>query len=360
MDLDVLYLSDRGYTPAIDPGFGVTVAWDIDMLSGYQYSFLSTLQQPMSHATKAARLAKWITHHDVVVVNGYNSRWMLLAMAICRARGIPFLLRGSSHPVGMSTGVRRHLRRAGTRMVVAASSGGLSMGQLNEQFYQQNGARLVIFAPNSVDDERFARLPALRRPELLARWGLSDQRPVVMFCGKLIPRKRPLDLIAAVKLLPQEVTTLFVGGGPMAEQVTASLDPGAGIVTGFVNQQELAGYYHAADILVLPSEFETWGMVVNEAMAAGVLPVVSDRVGAAPDLVRGIGEVYPCGDVHSLAASLTRALARVKDPRTRDRIKAHAARYSLARTAAGFEQGAVAAMERRREHASDSQQPRDH
>jgi glycosyltransferase involved in cell wall biosynthesis len=87
-----------------------------------------------------------------------------------------------------------------------------------------------------------------------------------------------------VKALAHQVNTVFVGDGVLAERVRSSLVPGEGAVTGFVNQSELPGYYHAADIIVLPSETENWGLVVNEAMAAGVLPVVSDRVGAAPDL----------------------------------------------------------------------------
>ena len=84
---------------------------------------------------------------------------------------------------------------------------------------------------------------------------------------------------------------LFVGDGVLAERVQASISPANGVVTGFVNQSDLPIYYHAADILVLPSDEETWGLVVNEAMAAGTLPVVSDKVGCAPDLVDGVGEV---------------------------------------------------------------------
>jgi glycosyltransferase involved in cell wall biosynthesis len=99
---------------------------------------------------------------------------------------------------------------------------------------------------------------------------------------------------------------------------------------------------------VLPSQVETWGLVINEAMAAGVLPVVSDQVGAAPDLVEGVGEVYPCGDVPALAAALDRALARATLPETRAMVRKHVARYSLELTAVGFEQGAVAASSERR------------
>lgn len=220
------------------------------------------------------------------------------------------------------------------------------MGLLNEQFYRQNHASLVIFAPNSVDDERFGRQPELRRSDLLARWGLDDSRPVIMFCGKLYPLKRPQDIISAVQLLPNKVATLFVGDGSLADEIRASLTPGSGAVTGFINQSELPAYYHAADILVLPSESETWGLVINEAMAAGVFPVVSDRVGAAPDLAEGVGEVYACGDVAELADALSRALERIQDPATRILMRQHAARYGLARTVAGFEEAALVVSRR--------------
>jgi glycosyltransferase involved in cell wall biosynthesis len=244
----------------------------------------------------------------------------------------------------VSTGIRRYVRKAGTRAVVAAGGGGLYMGDLNEQFYRQNRARKIFFAPNSVDDQRFAAMPAVSRSDLLHRWGLADDKPVIMYCGKLYPGKRPLDLCAAIKLLPNEVNTIFVGDGALAERVRASLDRSRGVVTGFINQAELPSYYHAADIIVLPSEIEMWGLVINEGMAAGALPVVSHRVGAASDLVQGVGHVYPCGDIPSMGKALSRALEQVKDPAIKGLVQQHVARYSLERTAVGFEEAALAVV----------------
>jgi glycosyltransferase involved in cell wall biosynthesis len=277
---------------------------------------------------------------------------MLLAITICRSRRIPYLLRGDSAPHGQSSGWRRHLRNLIARNVVSASAGGLAIGQLNDAFYRNCGAPYIYFAPYSVDDQRFAREPTVSKADLLAHWGISSTKPVIMFCGKLYPGKRPLDLVQAVRLLEDEVTTIFVGDGVEAERIRKLLAPGTGVSTGFVNQAELPSYYHAADILVLPSQAEKWGLVVNEAMAAGAVPVVSDRVGAGPDLVAGVGEIYPCGDIPSLAAALSRALSTCKDPGTRGRIREHASRYSLARTADGFETAALAACGRRQNHRS--------
>lgn len=338
VELDVLFLSDAGYTPVLDEGFGIHVTWDIDVLSGYRHQFLSTEGHPTRWAKQISTLFKWIPSHDAVIIHGYDDPRMMMTVAASRLLRVPYLLRGASHPQSNATGIRRFLRHAVARAAVSGSACGLPVGILSEEFFRQYGARKIVCAPNSIDDERFARQPNLKRPELLARWGLDEQRPVILFSGKLIPRKRPLDLVAAVSRLSQEVTIIFVGDGSLAQEIRAALRPGDGVVTGFINQSALPSYYHASDILVLPSEVEVWGLVVNEAMAAGVLPVVSDNVGSAPDLVRGVGEIYPCGDINSLTDALGRALTHIKDPATRIQMQRHVARNSLQRTVDAYEE----------------------
>ena len=341
--LDVMFLRDTGSRLAVDPGFGVPVAWDIELLSGYEHSFLDRSGQWAGRSGAIAGLVRWLRSHEVVVISGYSDPWMLFAAAVCRTMGVPFLLRGMAAPEGFSTGIRRRVRDGIARTVVSSSAGCLALGEVNRAFYVKYEASRIFFTPNSVDNERFARAPVVGRSELLARWGLDDTTPVIMFCGKLYSRKRPLDLVAAANSLGQEVTTIFVGDGVLADRVRALLRPGRGVVTGFVNQVDLPSYYHAADILVLPSYEEPWGMVVNEAMATGAVPVVSDRVGAGPDLVDGIGEVFPCGDVTALTEALRRALGRLGDPEVGEQMRRHVARYSIDITAVGFEQAALAA-----------------
>jgi glycosyltransferase involved in cell wall biosynthesis len=347
VDLSVLYLRDWGSRGYLDPGFGVPVSWeDVAPLSGYRHDFLTTGGRPAARSGRVAALTRWIRSQHAVVIHGYSEPWMLLAAAICRACRVRYLLRCDAGPDAASAGVRRRARDLVARAVVSGSAGGLAVGRLNEEFYRKYRAPLVRFAPHSVDNDRFAAAPPVARSELLARWALDPEPPVIMFCGKLHERKRPLDLLAAAARLPGPVTILFVGDGALAPRIRASLRArGTGAVTGFVTQSQLPCYYHAADVLALPSEHEPWGLVVNEAMAAGVLPVVSDRVGAAPDLVAGVGEVFGCGDVAGLAAALARALARLAEPRARARLRERARErvdgFGLDRTAAGFEQAAL-------------------
>jgi glycosyltransferase involved in cell wall biosynthesis len=156
--------------------------------------------------------------------------------------------------------------------------------------------------------------------------------------AKLIARKRPFDLVDAVAALRRrgaDVHALFVGDGEdraATERRAVTMGIGdAMTIAGFVNQRELPDRYAAADALVLPSDSrETWGLVVNEAMAAGLPVVVSDAAGCAVDLVRDgeNGFTYACGDVAALADRLTLIASlgadgrRTFGRRSRERVKA--------------------------------------
>jgi glycosyltransferase involved in cell wall biosynthesis len=117
---------------------------------------------------------------------------------------------------------------------------------------------------------------------------------------------------------------------------------------GFRNQSELPSIYALCDAFILPSEAEPWGLVVNEAMSCGLAVAVTDAVGAGPDLVRGAGEIYPCGDVMALASILARwatdpAELRASRASARQRVST----WSLEATAAGVLAGVAKALNRR-------------
>ena len=227
--LDVLFISDYGYKEYLDVEFGVSLSWDIDLLSGYNHQFLAIEGQPIRKIYASKSLIQWIRRHDTIVIHGYSNPWMLFAAFICRSQRIPYLIRGDSTPSGQSTGIRSYLRSIVARTVVSNIAGGLSIGQLNSQFYQRYKAPSIFFAPYSIDDERFSRTPAVKRSDLLARWNLSNSKPVILFSGKLYHGKRPLDIIAAIKLLQVEVTTIFVGDGNQADEIRDALTLASGL-----------------------------------------------------------------------------------------------------------------------------------
>jgi glycosyltransferase involved in cell wall biosynthesis len=119
-----------------------------------------------------------------------------------------------------------------------------------------------------------------------------------------------------------DARAVFIGDGEERSEILARAsraDIAAFVsIAGFVNQAELPAWYAAADSLVLPSDArETWGLVVNEAMAAGLPVIVSEAAGCSPDLVREgqNGFIYPCGDVPALTDRLAAIAALGEDGR---------------------------------------------
>jgi glycosyltransferase involved in cell wall biosynthesis len=196
------------------------------------------------------------------------------------------------------------------------------VGAANRAYFETFGvpADRLHFAPHAVDHEHFdptnpAHQDAAR--QLRAELGLAPGRRVVLFAGKLIPRKQPAALLEAFLSTPRpDATLLFVGDGEMKPvlQARAVRNPAADVrFLPFANQSEMPARYLLADLFVLPSRgnSETWGLAVNEAMHMGVPCLVSDLVGCQRDLVTDgeTGWVFRAGDPTHLRAKLDEALA---------------------------------------------------
>jgi glycosyltransferase involved in cell wall biosynthesis len=174
----------------------------------------------------------------------------------------------------------------------------------------------VTVTPYTVDNDWWAReSEKVNRSVVRASWSASPTDTVILFCGKLQPWKRPLDLLRAfAKAELSNALLVFAGEGPLRPQIESeanALGIGSRIrILGFVNQSALPAVYTASDLMVLPSEYEPFAVVVNEAMCCGCPVAASDHVGAVRDLVAPVRPefVYPCGDVEALADLLRGAL----------------------------------------------------
>jgi glycosyltransferase involved in cell wall biosynthesis len=330
----VYFGSRHGLDEARDREFGTAFRWDVPLVDGYAHVFLPNRARRPDVSRIGGIWVPDVARHwaagrfDAALVLGWQSLGHLQAMRAAHAAGIPLLVRGESHlGTGEGSGIRARLRRALWRPVrervlrrmLARAAGVVAIGTRNADFYRHFGVaedRLHL-ATYCVDNRRFALDDAERgraRAELRAAWGVADGAAVFVASGKLVPRKRPLDVAAAAALAAaagHDVHVVFVGDG---EERAALLARAAELgiagrvrVAGFVNQRELPRWYAAGDALVLASEAsETWGLVVNEAMAAGLPVLVSAAAGCAPDLVReGVnGWTFPAGGVEALAGRM--------------------------------------------------------
>jgi glycosyltransferase involved in cell wall biosynthesis len=175
----------------------------------------------------------------------------------------------------------------------------------------------MTLTPYCVDNDWWAAQSAqVDRAAMRTAWGVGPDSAVVLFCAKLQPWKRPGDLLEAFAAtgIPRAVL-VFAGAGPLRQSLfQRALDLGIADrvrFLGFVNQSALPAVYKAADLMVLPSEYEPFAVVVNEASCCGCPVAASDRVGAAADLIAPVNPdfVFPCGDVPALTELLRRALS---------------------------------------------------
>ncbi len=374
IDLHVMFGSDFSVRQFTDPDFGRTIAWDVPLLDGYSHEVLPAFDRPLTDTelpTVWRPFSRGIAHRlvagrfDALWVHGYNRACHWAAMVAAKRRGLAVLVRDEATQISVQrSSLKRLAKQAFFRVLDRAVDGYLAIGSLNRAYYLGHGVapRKIFSMPYAVDNGFFQTQIARAAPEraiLRARLGLVPDRPVILFAAKLIERKRPFDLLEAYARIAREPEAraphlLFAGDGPLRPAlesaiVRGGLAPGAQVL-GFQNQAQLAALYDLADVLVLPSERESWGLVVNEAMNAGCAIVANDRIGAGADLVRGgdNGFVYPCGDVAALAISLRSVL---RDPaRCRamgERSRALIDRWSFAEDLAGLRAALAACVQAR-------------
>lgn len=332
IDLTVLYCSKKGAAAFHDVDMGLEVKWDLEMLRGYDFRFLRNVgfgERWFRLVNPGIVPALTRGRFDAVIfMIGWGTFTSLLGLIACRLAGIPaFLFGDSSHPPPEKTFASR-MRARLLRAILRLPRGFMVSGHLNAEYYRHYGADPARFhlQPFAIDNDRFrtaAQFAPGERGTLRARFGATSNDLVLVFSGKLVPRKDPLTLLRAVAAMRHRDRTvvLILGNGELRAALTEFAQANALRVhfAGFVNQQELPKFYAAGDVLVLPSTYEPRGLVVNEAMASGLMPVVSDRCGCIGDLaIDGDNAlVFPAGDSTALARQFDRL---IDDPALRERM----------------------------------------
>jgi glycosyltransferase involved in cell wall biosynthesis len=361
IDLHVIYAS-RPTADQQGVGFDRSFDWDVPLTEGYSCQVVreakagDRFDAAHFYALNVPEIAGTIREAkpDVVLVFGWYSVTLLRAVGAARALKIPVLYHGDTNLQSAPVGWRRLLWIAKTRHLLSQFDGFLSVGVRSTGFLRFFGIPddRIFAVPHAVDNERFSAAGRMRqsseRSSIRRALGLPEAGFVALFCGKLEAKKHPLDLIAAASTMTPPVHLAIVGTGALETDVRDAAERAGTPITmlGFVNQRELPRVYAAADCLVLPSDSrETWGLVVNEALAAGLPCVVADSAGCAPDLGgHATGGTYataePTEVVRNLAASIASVRERVSAGH--DFARACAAlseRHSFAAATAGLVAG---------------------
>lgn len=323
IDLTVYFCSRLGVDGKVDPGFGVPVRWDRPLLEGYSHRFLtnySPLASPLSFFSFInpgilSELKK--NRYDAVFIHGYGYATAVLAILFSE---IPVIFHGETVVKNDQNG----MKRAAVRRLLSKTKAFLYIGEKSRQFYQSFGIpdNKLFFSPYSVDNDFFleeAKKWKPRQMELKREARIPEHLPVILYVSKLTNRKRPFDLLKAFQPIHKEAALVFVGDGEEATALKAYVRKESiqnVYFQGFKNQTELPRYYAMADIFVLPSAFETWGLVVNEAMCFELPIITTDQVTSGVDLVASgeNGYLYPVGETEKLTNALKK-LVLSKDER---------------------------------------------
>ncbi len=307
--------------------------WEMPLQEGYPNETLSlATMAPWERFIKLRRILREQSPRAILIFGYYlPENWMLWLTA--RRMKIPVVFLGETFQedfLQLRTIVSRPLRI----QFLKGLSRIVTIGSRNYDYYKKLGiSESILVAGKYAVNNEFFLVDGGKRAEVRRRvrdsLGIPADAFVTLFVGRLFERKRPKDLFHIHKKVNNpRYHTVVVGNGPQEEfmrDITKGIERFH--LVGFQNQGQTRDYYCAADVLCVPSEFETWGLVVNEAFCAGIPAIVSEDCGVAGDLVTPgeTGFVFPVGDVEAATRHLSHLLdgswdAKMMGQRARERV----------------------------------------
>lgn len=328
-----VYFTQPPSSTHFDPGFNRYVAWDINLISGYQSEQHNALQRRGRQAL--LRIIKEQAP-DAVLIYGWNFPGHFFLMRKFKGK-FPVWFRGDSHLIDPLPTLKKWLRKWALTWVYRHVDRCFTVGSNNEDYFIQHGLKSsqLLRAPHAVDNEWFQTDDTERKKEAMAwrrKLGIQDKDKVILFSGKLEDKKEPELLIKAWKKLNDPSHHLVIGGtGILESQLHTDYAELPNIhFIGFQNQSKMPVLYRMAEVFCLPSKGpnETWGLAINEALACGIPCIASNRVGCARDILtnRQLGRVFETGNVNALKEALLGLLST--GPPDSNSLRAFRAEYS--------------------------------
>jgi glycosyltransferase involved in cell wall biosynthesis len=332
LDFEVWYCSNEGATVFYDKQFKTHFKWDIPLLKGYNYTIFKNYSIYPSISKGFWGLVNFgilkslfLIPRSIIIIHGWNYFTHFTTVIIAKLLGHKVIIRGETpycheqllppHKVFFKSILLKNFLFKFVDLF-------LYIGKENLKYYISNNisSNKLVFCPYCVDNFRFqnSSLELLQHNKLIkSKLGVPLNNKVILYVGKLIPKKRPMDLLEAFRFLNKDsnYSLIFVGDGNLKEEILNYINFFSlknVFIEGFKNQTEITNYYSIANVFVLPSGIgETWGLSANEAMNFGIPIILSNLVGSSSDLINDdTGFIYNCGNVSDLADKLRIVLER--------------------------------------------------
>jgi glycosyltransferase involved in cell wall biosynthesis len=325
IQVKVFYTLGESFLNLEDKGFGKKINWDIPLLVGYDFQFLENVSRNPGTAASDGINNPSITKEiysfnpSAILIYGWNFKSHIKVLRHFKGK-VKVLFRGDSTLLNESPGFKKILRRLILKWVYQHVNKALYVGTNNKNYFIKHGLKEdeLIFAPHAIDNARYGntKLYADEALALRSDIGVPENHILFAFIGKFEYVKNPFILIENFKKLKSnKVSLLFVGNGHLEDELKLRAEGNTNIFfLPFQNQKIMPAIYRIADVFVLPSVSETWGLAVNEAMACRLPVIVSNKVGCALDLVKEKknGYVFESGNSEDLFDKLSICSAKTK------------------------------------------------
>jgi len=315
IELRVFYTWQQAQSSIYDPTFGHVREWDIPLLEGYDYCFLkNTAKKPGSHhfwgmvnPDAIATIEQW--QPDVVCVYGWSFWSHLQIMRYFKGK-IPVWFRGDSTLINGHRGWKQQIRKWILQRIYRYVDVALYVGSHNKAYFRSSGLqeKQLVHVPHAIDNQRFGEDRTCEVIQLRNNLKLQNCDTLILFAGKFFDKKDPLRLLEAFKKVANmRLHLLFCGNGPLESALKTAAQGMENVhFMDFQNQTRMPVLYQACDVFCLPSVSETWGLALNEAMAAGRAVIASNKCGGAIDLIEqgATGWIFPANDTEALVKIL--------------------------------------------------------
>lgn len=300
VDITAYYCNDKNKNRKWDTGKEIKFK-EVD-LDGYE------LSKHYGYINK--NIIKIVKENDLIILGGYEQPTYILISIICRLLKKPYILLFDGISTDRLTHKENKIKKYIKKIVIENANYIMGNGTVSKRYFNEEFGYPLDRIYNqylTVDSDKINRLYIDKekyRNEYREKLGINKDEKVLIYSGRLIDIKNVDSVIKALaKLNRNDITFLITGGGELEEELkNLSNELGVRtIITGFISEQEeLFKHYFVGDIFILPSIYEPWGLVVNEAMMSGLGLIVSEICGCTLDLVKNNGYTINPNDIEDI------------------------------------------------------------
>jgi len=302
------------------------INFDYKILSGWHLFFYKKGREIATHLNRSVFKSLFKYNPDIIIIGGYDNLAYWQALFYCKVFRKEYILWNGTTllSVGRMEGIYGLIKR----MIVKGAGRWIAYGTKAKEYLEYFGAdpKNIYISTNTVDVDFFYKsVFRYRNSKNFLEERKQFPKIMLLYVGQMVNRKGVKQLLKSLNVLHDpEVGLLMVGSGPEEKNLKDFCKKNKlnnVFFEGFHQQEELPRYYALADVFILPSFQEVWGLVVNEALASGLFVLCSKYAGAAYDLInRENGMIFDPGDVSQIVQFIKKIKNNISDLKKRRRI----------------------------------------